>query len=554
MKTNGQSRQEHAAKAVASNEPRAWLSVVSDIGWLLFFLLLFASLAMVLGPDGTPDFKIYHFYNGYAENVDRSELDIFAAQLQTTFFPVVDSIYYNLTIQLNDNPLLLGAILSIPNALSAFFIYMLIRNFIPVDIFGRRIVAAAAAVLGLTGASALPTLATTMSDIVPGVFVVAAITWWLTLELKERNTLATAAIIGGLAGVSVALKLTQVPIFVGFFVAIMVRNPRNIQQSFWEAFLFGAMGVLVFFFIDGPWLLGNWIHFGNPVFPMMNNIFQSDLVASAPWTDLRFMPKTIIMALFYPFYWGFSISHDAIELNMRDPRIAIGCISALFILGMSIYRFARDRENTHATPFHRASISLALMFLISYVLWERLWSIYRYLAVQETLSAVLFVIAVIQIFDLMRLGRKVLLLPVTLVIAFAMMASTAYPWWSRAQRGPQAIQVTLPAIESNAMVLFLDPYAYSYLVPFMPEGVRAVGANTNLVRPGSVGTLWPHIESTVNSFSGPLWGFEFPKAFPNVADNTLSSLGIRRAKDCTTLVNNIEEQGTNIMICRLEKM
>jgi hypothetical protein len=41
------------------------------------------------------------------------------------------------------------------------------------------------------------------------------------------------------------------------------------------------------------------------------------------------------------------------------------------------------------------------------------------------------------------------------------MSTTEYPWRSRARRGPYAIAVNLPSIEPNAMVLFLDPYAYS---------------------------------------------------------------------------------------------
>ena len=48
-------------------------------------------------------------------------------------------------------------------------------------------------------------------------------------------------------------------------------------------------------------------------------------------------------------------------------------------------------------------------------------------------------------------------------------------------------QFKLPPLEPNAMVLFLDPQPYSYLVPSMPNSARAIGVNNNLVHPGGPG-------------------------------------------------------------------
>ena len=122
------------------------------------------------------------------------------------------------------------------------------------------------------------------------------------------------------------------------------------------------------------------------------------------------------------------------------------------------------------------------------------------------------------------------------------MATTEYPWWSRAQRGSQAVSVSLPPIEPDAMVLFLNSYAYSYLVPFMPVTARAVGVNSNLVRPGSPGKLQGEIARAIRDHKGPLWGMEYPEAFPGIADASLATYALRREGDCTLLDTNIEDK------------
>lgn len=180
---------------------------------------------------------------------------------------------------------------------------------------------AATAVFGLTGAATFAALATTLSEVVPGLAILIAPARWLTLEKAGRNTVWTALGVGGLAGLSVGLKLTETPLFIGMVVAIAVRYAIGKGSALWEAFAFGAAGLVVFAAVDGAWLWGNAKAYRNPIFPYLNNVFKSDLIAPAPWTDLRFIPKTTLMAVFYPAYWAFYPSSVVSELRMRDPRI-----------------------------------------------------------------------------------------------------------------------------------------------------------------------------------------------------------------------------------------
>jgi hypothetical protein len=520
--------------------------------WTLFFIAVFAVTAASFHTDGTPDFRLYHYYNGWAAHVDRSSLDIFPAQLQTTFFNGVDAIYYTLFTKFNDHPHWLNAVLSLPYGICACAIFFLARRFVPTDVRGRDVISAAAALVGLTGASALPTLATTMTDITQGTPLVVAVVLWLLLEMEDRNSWATALLLGALAGLGVGLKLTLVPMFVGLTLVVLLRRgPQRLYAGFLEAFSFGAAGVAVFALVDARWLWTNWQHYDNPIFPLMNNVFRSDLVAPSPWTDPRFMPKSTLMALFYPAFWAFNLSHDAIELNMRDPRILVGCVCALIILFAAAWRRWRADTDAPTDRVSRAASSLSLMFLVSYVLWVKVWSIYRYLAVQETLCGVLVIAALVTLIPSTR-RRGVLLFSLSLALFGTIVAFTAYPWWSRAQRGPRAVVVTLPPIEKDAMVLFLDPYFYAYLVPFMPPEVHAIAANSDFVGPGSEGTLMPRIDAAVRNHGGPFWGFEDPVLFPGVADATLAHLHLVRSKECSLLDTNMEDRRI-VKICRLQR-
>ena len=380
----------------AERQPTAgW--AIPHFAWALFFVAGFGIGASLLTTDGTPDFKIYHYYNGFAAHHVRLALDIFPAQLQTAFFPGTDYIYYWLFTTLNNHPILLNVALSIPYSIAAFVVFQIALLFAGAGFFGRDVICALAAVVGLTGASALPTLATTMTDIVPGLPLLISLWIWLALEKAGRNTILSSAFVGLLAGVSVGLKLTEAPLFIGVFLAIVFRRFLGNSASIWEAVVFGCTGIIAFAAVDANWLLGNYLRYGNPVFPLMNDIFKSNLVASSPWTDLRFMPKTPMMAMLYPAYWAFWRSHDAIELNMRDPRIFLGCLSALAIVAIHTTGWLKRPK----LPLHSGeyiSLYLAIAYLVSFILWEKLWSIYRYLAIQEALSGTLVLAALILLF------------------------------------------------------------------------------------------------------------------------------------------------------------
>ena len=518
--------------------------------WWICFTIGFALAAAALPTDGSYDFKNYHLYNGFAAFHDRRALDIAPAQLQTGYFYGLDAVYYLLFTSLNRHPTLINLLLSIPYSVAATMLFLIARLFARHAFVWPNLVSAAAAVFGLTGAATFPTLATTQSELVPGLAILIALARWLVLEDERRNTVSSALVTGGLASVSVGLKLTEAPLFVGMAVAIALRFATGKRSALLEAFAFGLGGLMVFAALDGAWLWGNAKAYGNPIFPYMNNLFHSDLIALGSWTDGRFIPKTALMATFYPAYWAFHRSTDVSELPMRDPRILLGCASALVVVLAFAGRWLRERTAPSIGSFDLLALFLGIAFLVSYALWEKVWSIYRYLAIQESLSGVLMLAALPMVFG--ARGKPLMLSGLFALAVIWTARTTHYPWWDRAQRSPEAISVQLPPLEPDAMVLFLDSQPYAYLIPSMPISARAIGVNNNLVHPGASGRLWSMIEAAVRDHRGPLWGVEDPADDPGVADVSLSSLRLARGSECFPLIANMEA-AQRIKICKLRR-
>jgi len=523
---------------------------LKNIYWLVFFVIAFTAIAIQLGTDATPDFKIAHHYLGYAFLNNRQSIDISPVGFQSNFYYGVDVVYYLLITKLNNHPNIINIILSLPYAICAFCVFLLARQFVEVSGWGRNLVAASAGVLGLTGASALPTLATSMTDILPGLPYVVALTFWLWFEIHKRNTLQTSSCAGFVAGLSVGMKLTQAPLFVALFITIAIRQFLGNRNAWKEAFLFGIFGVIAFSMLSGHWLWSNYASTGNPFFPIMNNIFKSDLVAHGAFADTRFFPRTWKMELFYPAYWTFLASHFAIELNMRDARVFVGLLSAVAIILAFVLRRSFGKACVRDEPLRLAGFYLAVVYVVSYLFWLKIWSIYRYLAIQECLSAVMLLAALREL-----AGRYVLVrhrVAIYAALAVTIAATTQYPWWSRAQPAPVAVQVRLPTLEPDAMMLVLDMYAHGYVFPYLTPSVPIVGARTNLSGPGSAGQLQVRIETAIKSHKGPLWGIDFPQGFPGMADEALAGYGLRRGSECSMVETNIENKPT-IRICRLER-
>lgn len=513
--------------AIRRAGPRAdvWLGAGASCIVLAAAILAYAAL---VGPDASWDLRNYHLYNGYAWLHGRIGQDLAPAQMQTFNVPLQDIGYVLLLQTFNRMPRLLATIMAVPHALAVVLVLLLARRLLP------PWQAFAAALIGATGAAALPTLGTTMSTMTPGACVLGALLLLVRTdgaELSERACFAA----GILAGVAVGLQLTAAPYALGLLAmpAAGVGPGRRLRLLLCLA----GGGLIGAGCTGGFWWWTLWQRFGDPVFPYFNGLFRSPWADPAGMRDLRFMPRSVLQALFYPLFWAFAPQTLVIELPTRDPRLALGWIA---VLTLAI------RAGWQRRWPDRAAVMLTAFWAISYVGWEVVFSILRYLAVLELLSGLLILIALQPL-----LAR----LPATwqracpIFLIALLMAVTVYPDWGRAAPGKFAASVQLPRMPPKTLVVLLDPSPMAYVAVFALADTRFAGASNNLIHPGDRNRLAQAIDVAIRSWSGPLWGLEMPGERPGIADDTLRAFGLRRGAGCAPVRSNLDHDG--IMACPL---
>ncbi len=394
----------------------------------------------------------------------------------------------------------------------------------------------AAVLIGLTGAAALPTLATTMSVMAPACCLLGAILLLLG-DARTEPSIPSSLGAGALGGAAVGLQLTAAPYALGLLVMLpLLANPGRRVRLLVGLVGGGLIGAAC---VGGFWWWGLWERYGDPVFPYFNGLFHSPWADPVSMTDRRFLPRSIGQALAYPLYWAFTPQTLVTELRSRDPRILLGWISAV-ALAIGAARRWRGPD--------RMVAALLAFWAVSFVAWEMLFSILRYLAVLELLSGVLIMLALRPVLrslpdSLQRIS--------TAALATLMIGLTIYPDWGRTPAGKLAVDVQPPPFPPGSLVVLLDPSPMAYVAAFVRPDIRFVGADSNLVHPGDRNRLARAVADAISSHDGPLWGLEMPRESPGAADTTLRAYNLRRDGSCAVVHSNLDDDG--ILACPLSR-
>ena len=495
-------------------------------------------LSVWLGPDASWDLRNYHLYDAFAALRKHGFIDLVPAQRQTFHPPMVDLPPLWLRFRLNHWPHLLDAILALPSAVAVMIAWFIGRQIEPDDSPGARLSLVLAILFGATGVAELPTTGTSMSEMPAACFALAG------LALLLANLRASASdwrtLLAGLGfGVAFALKPTLAILGMAAAVSIALCTPMSASRRFIRLswFCLGVgLGALV---IGGPW----WWHLGrltgSPLFPYMNQLFHSPLVASVDLPDDRFMPRDELQALFYPFFWAVSSSRLVSELTVRDPRLALAFIATICCGLVAFLRSSRPTGSRKA--------GFLLVFLaIAFVLWEAGFSILRYLAPVELLSGLVVLIALQPL-----KARSPILPPAILgILLLGSAAITIYPDWGRASPATTAASVEPPSLPPDAMVLLLTGDPMAYVAAYVAPTIRFVGVDNNLVHPGQDNVLERQIEQAVRTHRGPLFGLQV-SASGETGAAVLRFYGLHRDGPCQPVRSNLD--GNTLVLCRLRR-
>lgn len=488
-----------------------------------------------LGTDSNWDLRNYHLYTAFAFLHGRLGFDLAPAQMQSFFNPLPNLPFYALVQTLNGQPRLVAFLMGLPAGVYAFALgqiawIMARRSLGP----GRPALLATAVVtlMGMAGAAVAPTIGGTMNDVTIGGLVMVAL--WLTLRAADppfpepRRLVVQMALAGLICGAALGLKLTNIlyaaPL--GLLILVLLGLRAAIVAGL-------AMGV-GFLLLWAPFALMLWREYGNPVFPMYNDIFHSPDYLPIRLADERFLPRDWMQALFYPFYWLRPTTGLVTELTMRDARLALGYLAA-FVLGVALLRRGPWRETLRA---ERPVILLLLFCIGAYALWAKTFGIYRYLLVVESLAGVLLLLALARLMP--ATGWRVA--GVTALAALAVMLTTIRPNWGHVRYGAQVVRLDPVPMPADGMLLIAGDDGLGYVVPFLPPGVRAVAIYNNLIRPGQETGLARRIRDAVASHRGPFRVLVSSDLTPEQVAPFLTPFGLQLGA-CIRLRSTLEPGG-----------
>ncbi len=465
--------------------------------FLLTVVLGWAIFVVVRGEDRAWDFRNYHWYIPYAFFHHRLGFDVAVAHQATYYNPFLDIPFYWLATHLH-SWMALGVLGAVQGA-NVVPLYLIARSIFCVD--EKKFVAAALALLGLTGSLTLYLAGTTYYDNVMSVFVLSG----LALIIVRRDLLRDGPYWTGMAlsfagaflvGSAVGLKLPEAPFALGFAAALAVL-PGDWQHRCSRLLaggLGGMAGVAVF---AGFWFVKMAHLTGNPLFPYFNHFFHSPLALTASYRDLRFVPHSLKLELLFPLL--FSIDwRIADDLPFHDMRVGILYVLVLVTIVVGLVT-ARKRTDMVSPA---AAWALIAFVSVSYIAWLKVFGIYRYVLLLE-IMAPLMIAATIALWPLHPRTRWTIAGGVLVV----MLCLTHADLPDRAPVADPYIQVTIPPIArpDQTMILMTGETPMGYLAPSFPPQIPIVRIDGWMIKPTDGSKLTAETMARVSGYRGDLY-------------------------------------------------
>jgi hypothetical protein len=438
--------------ARTAQTPLVQTSILVPSAIALGSLLAGAIYTWFVGEDVNWDWMNYHEYNVWAVINDRYGIDAMPAGFQTYFNPVVYFPIYYLRhgLPLPYGMMIMGAV----HGLNLLLIYFLARVLLRETATASAIVAAI--LIAAVGPMTLSEVGTSFSDILTALPILAGCVLILSTDGSHQGRTILA---GLLIGAAVGLKLTNAVYAIGAAASVLAAR-RPLPATLWLG-LGGAAGALV---TGGAWSLMLWREFGNPIFPMFNAVFRSPELMAANIMDWQFLPRGMLDALAYPFYWLVGDNRSS-EYPFRDARFAVATVLIVLGIGRGLV--------TRTDIFTRRDTQFLLFFGVSYAAWLAVFSIQRYAVALELLCAPLIVLLIARVMAgapaaplrIPRLNAAVLVVAVAIALW-----SQPGDWFRRPWSNPYQPAIS-NALEQPANYLLLDK-PLAYIAPQLPAQSR----------------------------------------------------------------------------------
>lgn len=476
--------------------------------------LLCGLLSLAMGQDDGWDMRNYHLYNPYALLNGRMGIDMSPAGFQSYFNPWLDVPYFLLTSWFPAP--LAGFVFGAVHGLVFVLLAAIARR-----LTGDGRLPLLLAIAGIMSAAFLSELGNSMGDNLTALLVLGSLDIllrrWEQLSSWNGATARTLLAAGAVMGLGLGLKLTNVSFALGACVALLLA-----ATAFWQrlrlAFAYGV-GVLVGMAgTSGYWMFRMWHSYGNPLFPQFNNIFQSPMAQPMGVLDDGHLPKNALEAALWPFVFSRNMGRVA-EVPIQQIMWPVLYL-ALAVWGVVAQR--RRFGRAAGTGLAPQGQFLLAYFVVSYIVWVRLFSIYRYLAPLELLAPVmlwLLLQATTTPGAARRIGGWLLLATSLYVLPFTT--------WGHAGWARRAFSAETPVFSQPAATIVFQTSPgtpMGWLAQFMPAEVTVIGLGSGFPESPAYRA---HMAPTIAAHAGPHY-IMFPVATDKRATGMLHKAGIAR--------------------------
>jgi hypothetical protein len=456
----------------------------------------------LLGKDMASDTLSYHIYAGFSAVNDRFANDYFAAGIQSYFNPYIYVPFY-LLIRSGLSSLEISSALAIAHSVMLWLTYELAVSACPSgDRRERLIFGLSGVALALVNPILLQQMGSAFADITTGELVLAG---WLLLALAVRAP-STSQIIGAglLCGVATGLKLTNaVHAIAGFAALTMLPLPPRGRIR--QGLAYGISLGLGFLVIAAPWSYRLERRFGNPFFPMLNNVFRSPEFTTETGRAARFIPDSFAEALWRPFAMIDPVSMVHEELRAPDPRYAV----LVILIAAFFCRWLWRRRASSPSPpaagadpaSTRALTALACGLAVDWATWLSASGNSRYFLPMSSVAAVVVVGLLYRLFAAQPRARNYILAGILGVQGVQLWMGTDYRW-NQVPWDGHWINISVPAklkSEPNLYLTMGTP-TNSFIAPYLDSGSGLISffGHYTLSPEGASGA---HIRSLINRYA-----------------------------------------------------
>ena len=399
-------------------------------------------------------------------------------------------------------------------------------------------------------------IGTSTNDIKTSIFVILPIILILPIfqnlegEQIHRRTLLWPVSAGLIMGIGIGFKLTLVIYGLGFFLAIVLSSPVT-KESYYRVLIIGVAVVAGILISRGWWMWHLWQMYESPLFPFYNGFFKSPYYPDVNYNDLRYLPKNLMDHLLFPVYRVYKNSYTYQQHYHHDIRYLVIYIMSLVWLMKFILRNRASTAKGNAKVVNSGDRSyrfLILFFILSYIIWQLKFSIYRYTNPLELISPVVIFILLNKIlkdsFHILIGFIGSVLLIVTIVNV---------PQWERLPFKSEFIQVQAPVLShpENTMIIIAGGRPWSYLIPAFPPMVRFVRVGGNFFKDDRPTKFLERLRDTVDAHEGDIFLLSRQRFLPKDMSR-LASFGLGLADNRAMPIYSAHEP-PGLFLVRVQK-